>query len=178
MVYDTMVFSLEGTPLGLVDVQCWARDGAEFGKKHQRKQRRIEEKESYRWVETLREISQLSVSQRNSMVVTVADRECDIYEFLLEAQLRNAKYVIRAAHNRHILESEYKYTYAYVRARPVRGQMEVTVPREQRTAAVKVRFSAITLCAPERLTKSKNQFNVSCWVIHVEEVEPPAGVEA
>src|SRR4051794_32926662 len=98
------------------------------------------------------------------MVVTIADRECDIYEFLLEAQLRNAKYVIRAAHNRHVLDSEYKYTHEYVRASPVRGQIEVTVPVQQRTAAVHVRFSAITLCAPERLTKSKNKFNVSCWV--------------
>src|SRR5881397_3654529 len=41
IVHDTMAFSIEGTPLGLLDVQCWARDADEFGKKQQRKQRPI-----------------------------------------------------------------------------------------------------------------------------------------
>jgi hypothetical protein len=36
-LHSTLAFNLEGTPLGLLDVQCWARDGASFGKKHQRK---------------------------------------------------------------------------------------------------------------------------------------------
>ena len=30
-----MTFNLEGTPLGLLDVQCWARDAASFGQKHE-----------------------------------------------------------------------------------------------------------------------------------------------
>ena len=41
LVHSTMTFNLEGTPLGLLDVQCWARDAAAFGKKHERKRRPI-----------------------------------------------------------------------------------------------------------------------------------------
>src|SRR3954454_2648948 len=177
ILHSTFAVTPRGLPLGVLTHDCWAREGFRENE-YTHEELPIEKKESFRWVEALREVSKLTVSQNNSMVVTIADRECDIYEFLLEAQLRNAKYVIRAAHNRHVLDSEYKYTHECVRASPVRGQIKVTVPSQQRTAAVKVRFSTITLCAPERLTKSKNKFNVSCWVIYVEEVEPPAGVEA
>jgi Transposase DNA-binding/Transposase Tn5 dimerisation domain len=177
ILHSTFAVTPSGLPLGVLTHDCWARTGFRENEFTHEKLP-IEEKESYRWVETLREISQLSVSQRNSMVVTVADRECDIYEFLLEAQLLNAKYVIRAAHNRYVLDSEHKYIHDGICATPVRGQVEVTVPSQQRTAVANVRFSAITLCAPERLTKSKNKLNVVGWVISVEEVKPPAGVEA
>ncbi|QOJ05973.1 MAG: hypothetical protein HRU72_05135 [Planctomycetia bacterium] len=33
MVHDTMAFNREGTPLGLMNVQCWARDRESYGKK-------------------------------------------------------------------------------------------------------------------------------------------------
>jgi hypothetical protein len=49
-----MAFNLEGTPLGLLDVQCWARDAAAFGQKHEGKQRPIEEKESSKWLKSFR----------------------------------------------------------------------------------------------------------------------------
>jgi hypothetical protein len=33
LLHDTLAFSPAGIPLGLIDVQCWARDGEDFGKK-------------------------------------------------------------------------------------------------------------------------------------------------
>ena len=36
LVHDTMAFNQEGTPLGLLDVQCWARDEKDFGKRKRR----------------------------------------------------------------------------------------------------------------------------------------------
>ncbi|MFN3531968.1 MAG: Druantia anti-phage system protein DruA [Candidatus Brocadia sp.] len=41
IVHDTMTFNVEGTPLGVIDVQCWARDPADFGKKHLRHKQSI-----------------------------------------------------------------------------------------------------------------------------------------
>src|SRR3989337_280485 len=49
-VQDTMAFNLEGTPLGLFNVQCWARDAESYGKKHQRHKLPIEGKESNKWL--------------------------------------------------------------------------------------------------------------------------------
>src|SRR4030042_7137245 len=51
ILHDTMAFTEEGTPLGLLDVQCWARDPAEAGKRERRKELPIEGKESMRGLE-------------------------------------------------------------------------------------------------------------------------------
>jgi hypothetical protein len=121
-------------------------------------------------VTSLQETAKLSVTQRNSMVVTLADRECDIYEFLLEAQDLNAKYVIRATHNRVIRDSEHEHIRELLSATPVQGQIEISVPSQKRKIPAEVRFTEVTLCAPQRLTKSKTKLSVSCWAISVDEV--------
>jgi hypothetical protein len=43
LLHDTMAFTPEGTPLGLLDVQCWARDKDETGKRYERHSKPIEE---------------------------------------------------------------------------------------------------------------------------------------
>jgi hypothetical protein len=48
-VHSVLAVSSDGTPLGLVHQQVWARDPKEKGKKEKRKKLPIEEKESYRW---------------------------------------------------------------------------------------------------------------------------------
>src|SRR5437899_116706 len=98
MVHDTMAFSAEGTPLGLLDVQCWARNGDEFGKKHQRRQRPIEEKESHKWLESFRRVAEAQRHCSETMLVSVGDREADIYEFfhLALSDSKGPKLLVRA----------------------------------------------------------------------------------
>ena len=75
MLHPTLAVSMEGTPQGLLDVQCWARDPDEQGKTKDRSRKPIEEKESYRW---LRSYQAATVAQRecpDAMVVSVGDRE-------------------------------------------------------------------------------------------------------
>jgi len=54
MVHDTMAFTIDGTPLGLLDLQCWARDPHTRGKRHRRKKLPIEKKESFKWLSSFR----------------------------------------------------------------------------------------------------------------------------
>jgi len=58
VVHDTMAFTEKGTPLGLLDVQCWARDPRDRGKKERRKQTAIEDKESIKWLKSYRRASE------------------------------------------------------------------------------------------------------------------------
>ena len=58
MVHDTMAFTPQGTPLGLLDLQCWAREG--IGHRHARHQKPIEEKESFKWVESYHAVSKVA----------------------------------------------------------------------------------------------------------------------
>ena len=51
-LHSTLAFNVQGTPLGFIDVQCWARDVNEFGKKAKRHRVPIEDKESYKWLKS------------------------------------------------------------------------------------------------------------------------------
>ena len=62
LLHDTMAYTTEGTALGLVDVQVWARDPREFGKSATRYQRPIEQKESFKWLKSFRAAARCSVS--------------------------------------------------------------------------------------------------------------------
>ncbi|MBE7546230.1 MAG: hypothetical protein HS127_03635 [Planctomycetia bacterium] len=101
MVHDTMAFTESGTPLGLLNVQCWARDG--IGSKHERHKKPIEEKESWKWVESYHAVSQVQKRCRNkSLLVVVADREADIHEVFAEQYNTpdGAQLLIRAERSR------------------------------------------------------------------------------
>jgi hypothetical protein len=67
-----MAFNLEGTPLGLLDVQCWARDAAAFGQKHEGKQRPIEEKESSKWLKSFRRVAEVQRCRSSSQAPLLA----------------------------------------------------------------------------------------------------------
>jgi hypothetical protein len=54
VLHDTMAFTPEGTPLELLNVQCWARDAEQAGNKHRLHQLPIEEKESLKWLMSYR----------------------------------------------------------------------------------------------------------------------------
>lgn len=169
ILHSTFAVNPSGLPLGILTHNCWAQEGyRESADAHQ--QMPIEEKESFRWVTALRDTTRLSVANSTSMVVTVADRECDIYEFLLEAQALNAKYVIRATHNRAIRDSEHSRIRELAAVVPVQGNIEISVPSQRRKIFAEVRFAEVTLCAPHRITRSKSKLNVSCWAITVDEI--------
>jgi len=54
LLHSTLMVTPNRVPLGLIDQQVIYRDPAEFGKKHRRKQRPIEEKERRKWLDSLR----------------------------------------------------------------------------------------------------------------------------
>ncbi len=59
LLHDTMAYTTEGEALGLVDVQVWARDPGQFGKRVTRYQRPIEQKESFKWLKSFRAAARL-----------------------------------------------------------------------------------------------------------------------
>src|SRR5205823_4062929 len=100
VVHDTMTFTTEGVPLGLLDLQCWAR--SEIGSSEQRHSKPIEEKESFKWVQSYRAVSKVQNRCRKTTVVVVADRESDIHEVFAEqaATPHGAQLLIRAERSR------------------------------------------------------------------------------
>lgn len=179
MVHDTLAFTPEGLPLGLVDVQCWARDAKEFGKKHRRKSVPIEQKESYKWLKSVQAAARLQARCPNTMVVSVGDREADIFElFDLARTLQHApQLLVRAEQNRALTEEQGKL-WEHLARQPIAGFQQLQVPRRHkrpaRVAKMAVSYARVELKAPQIKGKLKP---VTLWAVWAREMEAPAGIE-
>jgi IS4 transposase len=182
MVHDTMAFTTRGTPLGLLDVQCWAREG--IGSRAQRHAKPIEEKESFKWLESYRAVSAVQGRCRRTRLVVVADREADIHEVFAEqaTQRHGAQLLIRAerSRNRKVLgdDESCEFLWPLLAKQPCLGTREILVPphetRAARQAILEVRSLPVTLRPPQR----KGGLPAArVWAVWAQEVNVPAGVE-
>ena len=176
-LHSTFAFNTEGTPLGFLDVQCWARDPDDFGKKVRRHRTPIEEKESYKWITSYRETASAQTRCPETMLVSVGDRESDIYELFEEAAktTNGPKLLVRAAHNRK-LKDEQERLWETVESRPVDGIQVVAVPRRgnrgAREAHLAIRHAAVSVVAPVDRTGPA----IAVWAVLAREQEAPDGV--
>jgi hypothetical protein len=101
-LHDTLAFTPAGLPLGLLDVQLWARDPDTPGQRATRYARAIEDKESAKWLKSYAAASRLQQHCPHSLVVSVGDREADIYELFVAAaeQPKGARLLVRAERTR------------------------------------------------------------------------------
>jgi hypothetical protein len=178
LLHNTMAFNREGTPLGLLDVQCWARDGADFGKKKRRRSLPIEEKESYKWLVSFRKVAEAQKQCPQSMVVSVGDREADIYELfeLAWSDPSGPKLLIRAEQDRLLAEGQ-GHLWEKMAQQEVSGVQEIHVPRQKdrpaRVAQLEVRFAKVTLQSPKN---KKRRPELPLWAVWAREAEaPPKG---
>ena len=142
-------------PLGLADIQLWARDPATQGKRASRYERPIEEKENAKWLSSYAAASTLQQRCPDSLVVSVGDREADVYEWFVAAaqQPEGARLLLRAERTRRMTE-DHGSLWACREQRPLTGVRYLVVPRQgsrpARTAGMQVRFAAVELKAPKR----------------------------
>ena len=76
----TLAVTPERLCLGVLDAEMWARDFEDPNKNDKRKQKPIEEKESFRWLEGYRRVCDLSKQLPDTQLISISDREGDIYE--------------------------------------------------------------------------------------------------
>lgn len=179
LVHDTLAFSREGTPLGLIDVQWWARDPAAFGQKHERRERPIEAKESVKWLKSFERVTEAQRQCPDTMLVSIGDREADVYELfhLARAEANGPKLLVRAEQDRLLADGQ-GHLWSAVSAQPLAGVQALRVPRRKafpaRDAQLEVRFAQVTLKPPPRKAKLGP---VKLWAVLAEETVAPKGVE-
>lgn len=179
MVHDTMAFTPKGVALGLVDVQVWARDAKAFGKKHQRKSLPIEAKESYKWLKSVQAAARLQARCPNTRVVSVGDREADIFElFDFARTLTHApQLLVRAEQNRKLTAEQGKL-WEHMGGQPIAGYQDLQVPRRAqrpaRIAKMALSYARVELKAPHDKPKLKP---VILWAVWAREIEAPAHIE-
>jgi len=177
-LHTTLALTPEGIPLGIVHARCWARDGEE-GEKDPR--RPIEEKESFRWLESYRRVQEIQALCPDTVLVSVGDREADIYDLFEEAQngpSPRPKLLVRAhrGRKRKVETDEPRVKggeglWAYMARQPVVAYPVVHIPRrgnrKARDATVAVRHARIRLKPPQGRTGR----GVELWAIYAHEVD-------
>jgi hypothetical protein len=179
MVHSGLVLTQEGVPLGVVHQQVWARDEA-ADKRGSRRSRRIEEKESFRWLETVDEAE--SQLPKQTEVWVVGDREADLFELFAMERRAGMELVVRATQDRKLVSAKSLTLYQAVEAAPFLGWVEVSVPRSRkraaRTARMEVRACAMTLEPPRNCVGRGELSPVRVHAVWVREVATvPPGQE-
>src|SRR4051794_30387086 len=177
----------ERLPLGVLDADTWGRDADDHGKHVRRKHEPIERKESYRWLEGYRRACAVAEAVPGTRIVSIADREGDIYECLAEAQTiegRRAEWIIRSCQDRSTTKrsdegDRFVKLRETVAARPVLGRLTGQVPRTEkgpaRAATMAVRSATVELKPPYRPDRKLPAVTVNAVLIREE--SPPAGVK-
>lgn len=175
LVHSTLAFTPERLALGLLAQQVWTRET--LGQRASRKTRAITEKESHKWLLSLEAVKDAGTRCPETHLVSVGDREADVYDLFLVDRPAGVDLLVRAAWDRRVTDSQ-EHLWAAVGAAPVAGTAVVAVPRrpEQpaRTATLTVRCRAVTLRPPRSRTPEKLP-DVPVWAVWVQEEAPPAG---
>jgi hypothetical protein len=179
LVHTTLAITPERVPLGLLAQQVWARDPNDVGKSARRKQLPISQKESQKWLHSLDAVFTARDCCPHTHVVSVGDREADVYDVLAAERPPGVDLLIRAAWDR-CVSAPQRYVWAAVEAQPVVTEIVVQVPRRgtqpARTATLALRYCPLTLCPPQH-RKAEGLPAVLLWAVQVDEVAPPADVE-
>ena len=174
LVHSALAFTPQGLPLGILHMQCWARDPAEFGKRRQCNDKAIEDKESHKWLAALGPVGAAAAQCPSTRIVTLSDRESDIYEYLLAAHEQGRDVVLRAREKKRGLADELHQLWPHLMLGPVAGSCTLQVPRRgaqpARTAEMELRFQAVTLAPP---AGKPGLAALPVWLVLARETAPP-----
>lgn len=198
-LHSTLAVTTAGLPLGVLRADCpephpkppkiKGRDGKL--KDVPNSAIPIEQKKTFAWIEGLRDLNAVGAQMPNTRIISVMDREADFFE-LFDEQRRNPRVelLVRVRHNRNTVTGA--KLFEAVRSTPVRDRYEINVPRQSarpkrskqkarparkgRTAKVELRYTRLTLPAPED-SLLRGSSPVDAVIIHLVEPNPPPGAK-
>ena len=174
LMHSSLAVTPGGLPLGLCAIKFWSRverEGSTHAKKLESARLPIEEKERFRWLQNLRQSSELLAQPERC--VHIGDRESDIYEFFCAAQELDTRFLVRSRFDRRT--SEEGHTTAEAMAQiAVQGlhRIEFCGPQGQDCeATLEIKYGRVTVPAPS----DKNGMpQLELTVVHAQERDAPA----
>jgi hypothetical protein len=133
----------------------------------------IEKKESVRWLENLRQSTELL--GRPERCIHVGDRESDIYELYCLSKELGTHFVVRTVVNRLAGDGDHTIS-TEMQTAPSAGALQIEVRGDQDEiahATLEVRFKRILVLPP--IGKQKRYPSLELTVIHATEANPPPG---
>jgi hypothetical protein len=198
VMHACLAITTQGLPLGLLDQNIFAR---KLRPEHQRRRNGgryiqdvlpVEEKETYRWLQALKATEEALLDTR---VVTVCDREADLYDFFKLSHKLDAAVLVRASANRTVnrgsryAEKDVLKLWDYMLQQAEAGSYTLQLPkraktkhceaREARSATVTVRFAPLSLNPPRNNVKHRTESlpDIDMHAVYVLEPDPPTGEE-
>ena len=194
IMHTTFAVTTSGLPLGILDQNISARKPLSDQLRQKKKKGHntyvpIEDKESIRWLDSLRR-TQEATKDSDIEVVTICDREGDFYELFEHSKKIGTSVLVRASVDR-IINKSSMYTrkldtrlWGYVQSLPVQGTIEVEIParnqRPARTATLETRFGSFKMNPPRNLFRQKTEDlpDIGLNAVYVTEKDPPQGEDA
>ncbi len=179
LVHTTVAITPERVPWGLLAQQVWARDPDDIGKRARRQQLPISQKESQKWLHSLDAVYTARDCCPTTRLISVGDREADVYDVLAASRPAGVDLLLRASRNR-CVNAPQRYGWDTVAAQAVAAQILLHVPRRgpqpAREATLALRYCPLTFHPPQH-RKAEGFPASTLWAVQVCEVEPPAEVE-
>lgn len=192
--HNTLAISPEGRVFGLINQKLYCRDEETKigrGPKGTKKRKRIpiEQKESYRWLESVQKVSNLVAS---SQVVHICDREGDIFELFYEISLTAHQFIVRAFGDRVVgkrivgrrsINNKNITLWKFMESTPVKAILVVDVPKKEkqieRQAQCELKYSELYITPPyySPESKSREMLPLKLFAIWVKEMNPPPNCE-
>lgn len=181
IVHSVLLVEREsGRTVGLIEQQRWCRAPAERGLRHERHTREYEDKESVKWERASVEVAS-RMGALMAQVVSVCDREADVYRYLFYKIGRGERFVVRASWDRGVIDDEARHLFELMSQAPVVGEHRVVLgqrggkhARGAREARLEVRTQTVTIRAPKR-DGSLGSLTVNA--VLAQELSAPADVE-
>lgn len=181
-LHTTFVVSASGAALGCLAAETYNRSAKKFGSRRSSQVRNhepIADKESQRWLNSLKACEQVAAQCPHTRIINVGDREADIYELFAQAlENQQVDLLIRVQHNRN-LAAEDKKLWQHLESQATAGTLCVQTPRSAgqpaRMATLSIRFSAVVVSAP---CLKEGKPSLRLWAIEARELHPPQGQKA
>ena len=181
-IHSCIAVTIDGLVLGLLAQMSYTREHPNNNSQthDSKKTRLLEDKESYRWVETF-ETSIVGMPE-GVKVITVCDREGDMYELLDAVESKGQLFLIRVAQNRITVDNQ--RILDAIRGKECMGKVEITIPRDsrknekERIGTLQIRYACFEIKRPAILNKIKTlKDSLTVWVVYAKEENPPKDVE-
>jgi hypothetical protein len=178
-MHSMLALTPDGLPMGVLGMKTWTRPLEQLGKRALRRKLPVHEKESVKWIEGLNQMTAFKSRCPQTTMVSVCDREADLYDLFAAERAPGVEWLVRAAWNRGVDHPE-KYLWEAMQSAPPLGTTQLRIPAR---AGCGDRTGELTIyCAPMRIRpprsrKGQGLTEVDVYAIWAIEMNPPKGLE-
>lgn len=157
MAHSVLLFAPnEQNVVGLIEQQRWCRSLSSHGRGSKHLEYKYEDKESFKWQRASTHVAK-RLKSNMSKVISVCDREADIYEYLRYKTQNNHRFVVRSMQSRRLTEENNKlYSFSEnlvsVAQRTIcisqRGATTTSAARKKRLVNCDIKYSPVALKVP------------------------------